>query len=254
MTMKNRGLSLLYGILWLSLWQVMSLYFVKDESLLPTATSVLYRLYGSLFVDRSLMQEIAASLQRFLVSTLIAIFFGVLFSYLTVSLQFIGDFFHFLFKATFGLPKVAVLPFFILVFGIDDQAKIAFISLGMFYLLYFNIYQGLVQLKRDSLFDVMFVFHVTGQKKFWNYYFKGSLPFFIVGLKTALGYGLTLVIVSEMNLSTNGIGLYLWNAWDQFRIIDLYACLFCLMIIGQFIFYIPEFFERFLVRKGYLDR
>lgn len=63
---------------------------------------------------------------------------------------------------------------------------------------------------------------------------------FLVGLKAAIGYDLLLVVVSEFSVSKNGIGHFIWQAWDQFRIIDMYAGVLILCLLGLCFSYVLD--------------
>ncbi len=72
---------------------------------------------------------------------------------------------------------------------------------------------------------------------------KGVSPDILAGIKVGIGYGLVMVVAGEFTVSRDGIGFFMWNAWDQFRITDLYCGLFVLSLMGLIFFYTLDFID-----------
>ncbi len=109
-------------------------------------------------------------------------------------------------------------------------------TIGMFYLVYINVRNGTKRILSSPLMDIVHVYKIHGINYYYHFLFKGVLRDFLVGLKAAMGYGLLLVVVSEFSVSRNGIGHFIWQSWDQFRIADMYAGILILCLLGLFIF------------------
>ena len=79
----------------------------------------------------------------------------------------------------------------------------------------------------------------------------GTLQEILTGLKLALNYGLTLVVVSEISASNNGIGYFIWKSWDQFKIINVYSGVFVLSIIGFALYFtFNSFIEKIRLKSN----
>ena len=103
-----------------------------------------------------------------------------------------------------------------------------------------------MRLKSSIFFDVIRVYPFSSYQYMWSFLIKGSLQEIYTGLQVGFNYALTLVVVSEATVSTNGIGNFIWRSWDQYRILDVYSGVFVLCLIG-FIQY--SFFDLLLSRN-----
>lgn len=222
-------LSLLF---WAVIWQLISDYIIKDPIVFPNSTNVIANAYELLFVNYKIIPDIIGSAERYIIAALIAMPMAIISAVLVSGNRKFKDLFYPIISLTYPLPKVAILPFLLLVFGIGDSAKIAMIVLGMYYLIFINIYVGLSLLLKGQLGDIVYTYRIEGINYWVHFLFKGSYRYFLTGLKAALGYGLTLVVVSEISLAKNGIGFFIWSTWDAFRVTDLYSALLILALIG----------------------
>jgi len=128
----------------------------------------------------------------------------------------------------------------LVIFGIGDAAKIAIIAIGIFFLVLFNTTQGVKRLISLGYFNIIFIYKIPYRTKISKIIFQGALPEILNGIKMGLGYGLVMVIAGEFTISKNGIGFFMWNAWDQFRILDLYCGLVVISLLGYIIFIFLE--------------
>jgi NitT/TauT family transport system permease protein len=146
------------------------------------------------------------------------------------------DFLNPLIAFTFPLPKVALYPLLLLVFGIDSWSKIALISIGLFYLLHIHFRIGFLRVLSSSYSEIINIYPLRRWDYLWNFLLKGTLQELFTGLQVALNYGLTLVVVSEFSASNNGIGYFIWKSWDQFKIINVYSGVVLLSCLGFLLF------------------
>lgn len=107
--------------------------------------------------------------------------------------------------ASVGIPKYALIPLFILYFGIDDAPKLWLIGLLVFYPVFIAVLAGIRNVDR-RLIDMA---RVVGAGEFaiarevvWN----GLLPFFFAALKIALPRAVSAAIIGEFLVGDAGLG------------------------------------------------
>lgn len=227
------------------LWEVLLAKNIIDKSFFPGPLQTLLKL-TSLMHDQDFLVDIRSSLYRLFIGSILSIIVSLFLCFLCLKSKRINSFITPLIGFTFPLPKVALMPLLMLIFGIGESYKVAVIFLGMFFLLFINLQKSSHWLQTSSLADVTKIFQIKGYAYFRNVFLKGVWLDFLVGLKSALGYGLTLVVVSEFTASKNGIGNFIWKAWDQFRILDLYAAIYFLGILG---FVLYSFLDYLIEKK-----
>lgn len=217
------------------IWHVLARTHFVDQEFFPSPFDVAVKL-SQLIIHGELTTDILASAMRLLLGTLISVPVSLIIAVLCVHSKIIGNIFRPIIAFTYPLPKVAIIPLLMLIFGIGDSSKVAVISLGMFYLIFVNLYTSMMKLKSSTLNAVTKIYKIEKKDYLFQFLIKGSLLDFLVGLKLALGYGLTLVVVSEFSMSRNGVGNFIWKTWDQFKILDMYAGIFFLCLIGFFVY------------------
>ena len=229
------------------IWECLAFYKIIDPSFYPRPSIILSTLYNQVFAG-TLFLDLLHSLYRLFYAILIAVPLAYLVSLLSAHCKIVDNFVNPIILFTYPLPKVAIFPFLLLIFGIADKSKIAMIAIGIFYLVLINTREGMLNLLKSDLVSIIKVYHPSRINYLYNFIFKGSFRHFFIGIITGINYGLTLVVVSEFNLSNNGIGNYIWKSWDQFRIEEMYAGIFLLCLTGFAInVFLDEILKKFLI-------
>lgn len=216
-------------------WHALCFWGIVDPVFFPAPLNVIQNTFF-LLVNDGLLIHIFHSMRRLMFAAGIAIPFGVCLAILMAHSKNLDNYLNPLIAFTFPLPKVAIYPLLLLISGIDDLSKILLISIGMFYLIFINTRVGVKRLLNSQAYDIIKIYKLKKTDYFSEFILKGSQQEILTGLKLALNYGLTLVVVSELSTSNNGIGYYIWRSWDQFKIINVYSGIFILSLIG-FVFY-----------------
>ena len=114
------------------------------------------------------------------------------------------------------LPFLALVPLFILWFGIGEFPKVALVAMGTTFPLYLNLFAGIrgVDLK---LVEAGRVFGLTRAGLIRHVILPGALPHFLVGLRYALGTAWLSLVVAEQVNAQAGIGYLINDARDFLR-------------------------------------
>ncbi len=110
-----------------------------------------------------------------------------------------------------NVPHLAIIPLVILWFGIDEEAKIFLVILGVFFPIYLNTFHGIRTID-GGLIEMARVYGLKPLGLFWRVILPGALPSVLVGLRYALGFMWLTLIVAETISSTSGIGYMTMNA------------------------------------------
>lgn len=146
----------------------------------------------------------------------------------------------------YPLPKSAVFPLLLLVFGLNDGAHIALIAMGSVSIMLATTLAGLQRLEASGYMEIARILKLGSWTIAEKILFPGLLPEFMHGMKLGASYALVLLLVGEMTVTRQGIGVFLWAAWDQFNIVDLYAMFYLISAVGFILFGIFDYLgERF---------
>lgn len=148
--------------------------------------------------------------------------------------------------ATYPIPKSAILPLMLLVFGLGEASKVAMVALGIFYPLLINTTAGVLEIERIHL-DVGKNFGASGWQTFRTIALPGAAPLIMAGLKLGVGMGLILIAIAEMVGAQNGIGYMIWNAWQLMSVDTMFVGLVVIAVLGFAFSYALDELERFLL-------
>lgn len=146
----------------------------------------------------------------------------------------------------YPLPKSAVFPFLLLLFGVKDGAHIALIAMGAVAVMLATTLAGLQRLEASGYLEIARVLKIDPWVRIRKILLPGLLPEFMHGIKLGASYALVLLLVGEMIVTRQGVGVFLWAAWDQFNMIDLYAIFYLISATGFVLFGMFDYLgERF---------
>jgi len=132
---------------------------------------------------------------------------------------------------TYPIPKIAILPLLLIIFGLSETSKILVLVIGVFFLVLINTLQGVMQLPQ-ILFDVANVFKVPNRRRFFFIILPGAFPFVFAGLRLGVGYGLVLIVAAEMLGAKTGLGYLIWDSWGLMNIREMYVGLITISALG----------------------
>lgn len=136
-----------------------------------------------------------------------------------------------LIAATYPVPKSAILPLALLIFGLGEGSKIFMVAVGVFFPVAINATAGVLEINKIYL-DVGRSFKASRWNTFWTIALPGALPFIMTGVRLGIGMGIVLIAIAEMIGAKSGLGYMIWSAWETFAVEQMYVGLFVIAIIG----------------------
>lgn len=118
-----------------------------------------------------------------------------------------------------NIPHLALIPLVILWFGIEEEAKLFLVSLGVFFPLYVNTLHG-VRTVDPQLIEMGRVYGMSPFTLFRRVILPGALPSIFVGLRFALGIMWLTLIVAETIAASSGLGYMAMQA-REFLLVDI---------------------------------
>jgi NitT/TauT family transport system permease protein len=123
--------------------------------------------------------------------------------------------------ASVGVPKYALIPLFILWFGIDDAPKLWLIGLLVFYPVFIAVFAGIRSVDRKLINMARVVGAseiVISREVIWN----SLLPFFFAALKIALPRAVSAAIIGEFLVGNEGLGFLIENSRQNFDTVGVF--------------------------------
>ncbi|MEZ5175574.1 MAG: ABC transporter permease [Acidimicrobiia bacterium] len=133
--------------------------------------------------------------------------------------------------ALFPIPKLAVLPLLLLVFGVGQKTAISLVAIGVFFVQLFATMDGVINLPH-SYREVSAAFGASRSQFVRIVALPGALPSILTGLKLSMGIALLLIVAAEFVGTRVGIGYLIWSSWEVFAVEKMYVGLVVLALLG----------------------
>jgi ABC-type nitrate/sulfonate/bicarbonate transport system permease component len=133
--------------------------------------------------------------------------------------------------AAHPVPKIAVLPLIMIIFGIGESSKVVVVAVAVFFPMLINTMAGVRQISPIH-FEVAQNYGASLFKVFTRVVVPGSLPMMLTGTRLALNIALLLTIAVELVAAREGLGEMIWFAWETLRTEELYAALIVIAALG----------------------
>ncbi|WYX23603.1 aliphatic sulfonate ABC transporter permease SsuC [Achromobacter xylosoxidans] len=194
----------------LGLWQLAAQAGWLSSRILP-APSAAAAAAWSLAVSGELWQHVRISALRALWGLLLGGGLGLALGLLNGSSRTAETLLDTTLQMIRNIPVLALIPLVILWFGIEETAKLALLSLGVFFPVYLNTFHGIRSVD-PALIEMGRSYGLSGWPLYRDVILPGALPSILVGLRFALGLVWVILIVTETISAQSGIGYMTMNA------------------------------------------
>jgi NitT/TauT family transport system permease protein len=133
--------------------------------------------------------------------------------------------------AAHAIPKIAVLPLFMVVLGLGEAPKIAVVGLAAFFPIAISTMAGVRQISPIH-FEVARSYGASTLRVLWRVVVPGSLPQVLAGVRLGLNSALLVTIAAELVSARDGLGAAIWLAWQTMLVERLYATLAVTAVLG----------------------
>lgn len=245
---RQRNRSLIRGALSLAatagLYETVARSGLFPAVLLPTIPTVAQTLFATI-ADGSMIEHAAFTLYRVLFGFALAIVVGLPLGILMARFQRVESFFLPLISALMPIPSFALVPLFMLWFGIGNLTTILIVFYAATFPMVFNTWSG-VRSVNPLWLRAAGAMGADENSLFWKVIIPGASPFIITGMRQAFLRSWIAVVGAEMIAASDwGLG---WVIFDAKEFLNTDVMLAALVVIGA----IGFVFERLVF--GSLER
>lgn len=235
-------LSILSPITLLILWEILARMNAIDVRLFSSPYHIL-KAFIPLCLSGELLYHTYISVERIVIGFLVGSIPGILLGIAMGLSPIIRSLLEPMINATYPIPKLALMPLILLVFGLGETSKIFTIAIGVFYLVVINTLTGVLNIDKIYL-DVAKSFGTNRKNFYLTVALPGALPMIFAGLKLGMGMALILIVAAELSAAQAGIGWMIWRAYDMFDIEKMFVALIMLSVLGYIFSLILDWLER----------
>lgn len=236
--MKKLGQGLLILLFTLFVWQMLSLLLASP--VLPKPGQILQNFAHT--IGGRLPIHIVASFLRVACSMLAALAFGIPLGVAMGYSPRLNRLFSPLLYLSYPIPKLALLPVMMLLFGLGEISKIIMIFLILFFPVTVDI-AGSVRAMDKEIFQTMRAFGAKDADIVRRIVLPGIMPAILVSLKVSVGIALSILFFAENYGTQHGLGYLIMTSWQKMDYVNLYTGIFTLSLLGFFIFLFLDWLE-----------
>lgn len=214
---------------------VFALWEFLPESVLPQAWVSRPSLIGaqlqSWLMDGKLWFHLQVTFAAMMSGYLVGVVTGVAAGILLGLLPFVEKVLSPFVVSLYSLPKIAIAPLLVVLFGIGIESKIILVSITVFFMMMFSALDGLRDVDRDlmGMLRLMGASRIEMVKKVL---LPGSLPWIFNGLRVSIRLAFTAAILGEIISSNRGIGYLVEYSAVKFDGTGVFAAIAIVVILS----------------------
>jgi NitT/TauT family transport system permease protein len=227
-TTRRRILSVTCIVGFFVVWELLCLMFHVSDIVLPRPSQILITLWNRF---PAIWPHAVQTLYTTLVGFGLGIVIGILLGMLIGSSRLAYDVAYPMLVGFSSIPKVAVVPIFVLWFGAGTVPAILTAMIMCIFPIVVNVATGLAATEPE-LQDVMKTLRANKLEILWNVGLPRTMPYFFASLKVAATLAFVGTVISETVASNRGIGNLMMIASSSFDVPLVFAGLFILAALG----------------------
>jgi sulfonate transport system permease protein len=226
----NLGIVIVVPVLVLLFWQwVVSAGYVR-ESLLPSPVK-LWNTFCKLISSKNLQKGLLVSFKRVLTGFFIGSLAGAVLGFLMGLFKTVNRALSTFVNLLRPIPTIALIPIFIVLFGLGEVSNVAVIVVGAFWPTLLNTISG-IQSVDGKLLELAFVYRVKSPKIVFRIILPSALPSILTGLRLGLGSAWMSVVAAEMIGASSGIGYMIMYARELAQTANMYVEVLVIGVVG----------------------
>lgn len=214
----------------IAIWAIVTTAGLIDPSILPSPQGLAHG-FQQLWVEQNLTGQIGVSLGRAAAGGTVGILIGLALG-IVAGLSKLGEeLFDAVLQMLRTVPFLALVPLFIVWFGIGEAPKLILIALATLFPMYLNTYAGVRNVDRKVI-EASRSFGLSGTRLVREVVLPLALPQIFTGLRYALGVSVLVLIAAEQINASAGLG-FLLNGAQLYQQVDvILICIGIYAVLG----------------------
>ncbi len=212
-------------------WELLVLVNFLDFRFFPAPSRVAVA-GAALIASGELLMHVRASVLRIFIGFAIGAAVGIPVGLALGAFRLLRVMFDPVLSALYVIPKIAILPLIMLIFGLGEGSKVAIVALATFFVVAINSLAGVRQVE-PILIEAGRNFGARGLALFRHVILPGTLPSIFTGLRLGAGTALLVIIAAEFVAANEGIGFLIWRSWTTLVTEDMFVGLTVVACLGM---------------------
>lgn len=243
-----RLVQILILVLWLWLWE----YLANREiinSFIYSSPSRMTKTIVTLYQSNNLFRHIWVTIYETVISFSLATILGTLIAIILWYSKFLYKVMDPYLTVLNSLPKVALGPIIIIIFGANINSIIIMALLISLIITISNVYSGFVHTDRNKI-KLLMSFGATKRQMLKYLIIPSNYHTIINSLKINVGMSLVGVIMGEFLVSKEGVGYLINYGSEVFNLNLVFAGIFILLLISYLMYLMVVYIEKILIKNN----
>ena len=187
-----------------------------------------------------LLYSLGRILAGIAISVLLGVSLGLLMGYFARADKILSPLVYF----TYPVPKIALLPIVMLLFGLGEASKLIMIVLIIIFQIIITARDAVKNIPQE-IFRSLQSLGANRRQIFNEIIIPASLPEVLTATRLALGTAVSILFFTETFGTQYGMGYFIMDAWMRVNYLDMYAGIVMLSLLGFCLFIILDMAEKY---------
>ncbi|MFI1018427.1 ABC transporter permease [Streptomyces sp. NPDC020965] len=233
-------------------WQLAAARGWIDHRVYPAPSTILVDGWARA-ADGELWPDVRATLQRVLAGYAIGTAAGYLLGLLMGAFSLVRAALEPMLDALYVVPKLALLPVFLNMFGLGEGPQIALVAATVFFFVWISTMAAVIAVPAGHR-DAGRVFGASSWQMFRHVLLPASLPSVLVGARIAAGVAVLVIVASEQIAAADGLGHLIFDSRALFQNDVMFVGIVCVAVLGVVFSELVRFVGRLLTPWAPRDR
>ncbi|MER5628025.1 ABC transporter permease [Streptosporangium sp. NPDC002544] len=205
-------LAVLIPLLLIGSWELAAQVGAIDARFFPAPTTIIGS-WGESIADGTYWTHLGVSAQRIVLGYLFGTIPGIIAGLLIGRARLVGRALEPTIIALYTIPKLAILPLLLLVFGIGETPKLVLIGITTFWIVLINTTGALEEVQIAHI-EAGRSFGLSKIEMIRHIVLPSAAPQIFTGLRIAAGMAVLALVGAEFVAAKAGLGYMIWNSWN----------------------------------------
>ena len=225
------------------IWYIFSI--VINSRIVPKPHEIY--IYIPKLLNQGMYVHILASLYRVSLGLLISLIIGSIIGILMGISKKMNELLNPLIYFTYPIPKTALLPVVMTIYGLGDSSKITLIILITVFQVIVSVRDAVSNISKE-MYNPLISLGASNLKLLKYVTIPAILPEVLTTIRLSIGTSLSVLFFAEAYGTNEGIGYFIQDSWTRINYIDMYSGIIILSTLGLILFLLLDLIEELVCR------
>ena len=227
-------LRVLFAVVWLGSWELTTRLGWVDKFFYAQPSEIALRLW-TWFTEGTVLgplwEQVLVTMEETLGGFVVGSILGVVVGVALGRSRLLSDVLGVYIKAANSIPRVVLGALFAISLGLDIRSKIATAAVLVFFVVFFNAFQGVREVDRNLLANAR-ILGADNRRLTTEIIIPSAMSWIIASLHTSFGLALVGAVVGELFGATQGVGELIYSAKNLFDANGVFAGMLLLAVLA----------------------